>query len=235
MEEQLKQLRAEIDSVRQLMQQQAAQVAEQTQAMQSMTTTLQQAIARAERAESERGDMLKIAAKLASSSGGELVDTRGVGQPSKFSGRKDQDFAEWDHKVRTFLVAKFGGDIQKVLVWARKQRKQIAPVAQDSRQVGFDIEFGDLADANDQVEGLDGKVSGLYAYLTSFTTGDANKVVRNSGEGQGLEAWRRLHNEYDPTSSMRRVTILGHVQNPPKCEKIEELGGALEDWLWPCW
>ena len=30
---------------------------------------------------------------------------------------------------------------------------------------------------------------------------------------------------------MRRVTILGLVQNPPKCEKMESLGAALEDWL----
>ncbi|CAJ1355932.1 unnamed protein product, partial [Effrenium voratum] len=42
------------------------------------------------------------------------------------------------------------------------------------------------------------------------------------------EAWRRLHNEYDPTSAMRSVTILGLVQNPPKCEKMESLGAALE-------
>ena len=28
-----------------------------------------------------------------------------------------------------------------------------------------------------------------------------------------------------------KVTILGHVQNPAKCDKIEDLGQALEDWL----
>jgi len=30
---------------------------------------------------------------------------------------------------------------------------------------------------------------------------------------------------------MRRVAILGMVQNPPRCEKIEDLGKALSDWL----
>ena len=25
--------------------------------------------------------------------------------------------------------------------------------------------------------------------------------------------------------------MLGMVQNPPKCKSVEELGGALEDWL----
>ena len=65
----------------------------------------------------------------------------------------------------------------------------------------------------------------------SFTSDAANRIVRNSGEGNGLEAWRRLHSEYDPTSSMRRVAILQQVQNPPRCERVEDLGPALEKWL----
>ena len=56
-------------------------------------------------------------------------------------------------------------------------------------------------------------------------------MVRNAGDTQGFEAWRRLHNEYDPTSAHRRVAILGLVQNPPRCKKIDDLGTALEAWL----
>ena len=41
----------------------------------------------------------------------------------------------------------------------------------------------------------------------------------------------RLHNEYDPISSMRRVTIFGYVQNPPKCDKLEHPAGVLDEWL----
>ena len=51
-------------------------------------------------------------------------------------------------------------------------------------------------------------------YLVSFTTDAANRIARNAGEGNGLEAWRRLRSEYDPTSSMRRVAILQQVQKP---------------------
>ena len=61
-------------------------------------------------------------------------------------------------------------------------------------------------------------------------TGEADKVVRNAGS-DGIEAWRRLMNEFDPTSAMRRVVILGMVQNPPKCQRVEDLGTSLEDWL----
>ena len=65
--------------------------------------------------------------------------------------------------------------------------------------------FGDQA-GEDEIENIDDFVGKLYAYLVSFTTDAPNRIVRNSGEGNGLEAWRRLHSEYDPISSMRHVT-----------------------------
>ena len=43
-----------------------------------------------------------------------------------------------------------------------------------------------------------------------------------------MEAWRR---EHDPTSSVRRVAVLQQVQNPPRCQRVEDLGSSLEDWL----
>ena len=46
-----------------------------------------------------------------------------------------------------------------------------------------------------------------------------------------MEGWRPLHSEYDPTSSMRRVAFLQLVQNPLRCQRVEDLGVALEDWL----
>ena len=87
--------------------------------------------------------------------------------------------------------------------------------------------FGEGADEEDQIDEIDDFVVKLYAYLVSFTTDAANRIVRNSG----LEAWRRLHSEYDPTPSLRRVAILQQVQNPPRCQRVEDLRTALEDWL----
>ena len=91
--------------------------------------------------------------------------------------------------------------------------------------------FGESADEEEQIEEIDDLVGKLYAYLVSFTTDASNRIVRNAGEGNGLEAWRRLHSEYDPTSSMRRVAILQQVQNAPRCQRVEDLGSALKDWL----
>ena len=177
-------------------------------------------------------NMMKIAAKLASKDGpDDIVDGKGVGQPFKLTGKKDQDFHEWDHKTYTFVISKLGEDFAQVLKWSKQQRVTIVPRAFKNYQVGYEDLFGEDADELDRIENLSRKVTSLYAYLTSFTTGTANKVVRNAGDGNGLEAWRRLHSECDPKSSIRRTVVLGQVQNPPKCSSVEQLGLMLEDWL----
>ena len=90
----------------------------------TVTAQLTAAQARAEVAEKERADILKLAmSKL----GSDIVDGKGVGQPFKLTGVKDsqQDFAEWDHKMLTYLRAKFGAEIEQALKWSVRQRKII--------------------------------------------------------------------------------------------------------------
>ena len=97
------------------------QVASQQQQLQElmghvsiMSGQLNTAIARAEQAEKERGEVLRLA--MAKLDGRQerpdaIVDVKGVGQPYKYAGWTDQDFSEWDYKMLTFLRAKFGEDI----------------------------------------------------------------------------------------------------------------------------
>ena len=122
------------------------------------------------------------------------------------------------------MLARFGDQILGALTWAARQRKIVVKgcvASQRDRLIPWIDVCGEGADEEDQINEIDDFVGKLYAYFVSFTTDAANRIVRNAGEGNGLEAWRRLHSEYDPTSSMRRVAIL----------QVEDLGGALEDWL----
>eukprot|EP00435_Cladocopium_sp_Y103_P074892 s153_g52.t1 len=192
---------------------------QQEQRLGQLQTQLLETAQRLVKAEEERNLVLRLAARKSDEG---LVDSKGVGQPFKFSGKSDQDFAEWQHKFKTFMKAKFGEEVERVLAWSSKQRKVIVKENPEgsSRMVSWNDEFGSQADLIEQVDNIEAMINGLMAYLVSFTTGEANKVVRNSGV-EGLEAWRRLSNEFDPTSAMRRVVILGMVQNPPKVQRIE--------------
>ena len=162
-----------------------------------------------------------------------MVDTKESGQLYTLTGVADDDFGEWTHKVRTFMLARFGDEIHTALTWAARQQRIVVKTYVSSlrnRLVPWVTVFGEQA-AEDEIENIDDFVGKFYAYLVSFTSDAANRIVRNSGEGNGLEAWRRLHSEYDPTPSMRRVAILQQIQNTPRCQRVEDLGPALEEWL----
>ena len=208
--------------------------------MSTMQAALVAATTRAEAAEKERSDVIRLAASRSRGDDQDIVDGKGVGQPFKFHGKKDargqteQDFAEWSLKFVTFIKAKTGQkEVEQMLKWASRQKKMIVEEEDgDPRKVGYDDQFGELGTGSGpKINQLSKVVNDIYTYLMSFTTGEANKIVRNSGSEQGLEGWRRLQAEFDPVSAMRRVTILGQVQEPARCNKVEELGPALEDWL----
>ena len=201
--------------------------------MEAMETQLQVETARAHQAEQERSRLVQSMGSMRTDRGSAFVDTKGIGQPFTLKGTSDQDFGEWTHKVRTFMLARSGDDILTALTWAARHQRIVVKTcvaSQRNRAISWITVFGDQA-GEDEIENIGDSVGKLYAYFVSFTTDTLNSIVRNSGEGNGLEAWRRLHSEYDPISSMRRVAILQHVQNPPRCQRVEDLGSALEDWL----
>ena len=68
-----------------------------------------------------------------------------------------------------FISAKYGPEMKKVLDWSKKQRKEIVGQAFNAQQVGYEREFGHLADAIDQIENLDRKLAGTYLYMMTFT------------------------------------------------------------------
>ena len=132
------------------------------------------------------------------------------------------------------MLARFGDDTLTALIWAARQRKIVVKTcvaSQRNRLVPWITVFGEQC-AEDEIENIDDFAGKFFAYLVSFTTGAANRIVRNSGEG------RRLHSEYDSTSSMRRVAILQRRRNViVRCSRTGTDGPArhLTTALWrPC-
>ena len=86
-------------------------LAEQQTAMQQLQQQLQTAVDRAERAQETTANLAKVSAAAVTQKGGwdggNLVDGRAVGQPFKYTGKADQDFAEWVAKFTDFVKAKW--------------------------------------------------------------------------------------------------------------------------------
>ena len=202
----------------------------QGQRIAALETQLQIKHTRAQTAELERSALIQTLATIRQDRG-----RHERGSPIlTLKGGAEQDYSEWTHKVRTFMLERFCESILEAMTWAAGQRRISVTSclqAQRDRLVPWNDIFGDQAVETDRVAGINDFVGKLHAYLVSFTTEAADWIARNAGEGNGLEAWRRPHGEYDPTSSMRRVTVFQQVQNPLRCQRVEDLGVALEDWL----
>ena len=139
----------------------------------ALETQLQIESARAQTAEQERSALIQTLGAMRTDRGGALVDTKGIGQPSTFKGTADQDFGEWTHKVRTFMLATFGDQILTALTWAARQRKIVVKTcvaSQRDRFVARITVFGEQADEDEQIDNIDDFVEKFYAYLVSFTT-----------------------------------------------------------------
>ena len=158
----------------------------------TLETQLQIESDRAQTAEQERSALIQTLVMTRQERAGGMVDTKGIEQPFMWKGSADKDFGEWSHKVRTFMLARFGDDIFTALTWAARQRKIVVKTcvaSQRNRMISWNTVFGEQA-GEDEIENIDDFVGKLYAYLASFTTDTPNRIVRNSGEGNGLEAWR---------------------------------------------
>ena len=92
--------------------------------------------------------------------------------------------------TKCFMLARFGDDMLTAPTWAARQQRIVVKTcaaSQRSRIISWITVFGEQA-GEDEIENIDAFIGKFYAYLVSFTTDAANRIVRNSGEGNGWEA-----------------------------------------------
>ena len=151
----------------------------------------------------------------ASSGVNPLMDLKGLGKPSFFKNTED-DFVPWTRKVENFIIGAFGEEFREVLEWAVEESVPVTTEAADQ--------------ALEPIAQLGLKSNQLFVALVSLTDGDSNDIVHGSGKGNGLEAWRRLHRRWDPSSGTRKRALLAAILDPGRCT-MDDLAGTLEKWL----
>ena len=114
---------ATAEQMQEAFQQQQHELQVLTARMAAMETQLQFRTARAHQAEQERGRLIDNMGPTRMDRGSAMVVTKGIGQPCTLKETSEQDFGEWTHEVRTFMLARFGDDILTALTWAARQRK----------------------------------------------------------------------------------------------------------------
>ena len=100
----------------------------------ALEAQLQIESARAQTAEKERSALIQTLVTIRQERAGGIVETKGISQPFTLIGGAEQDFGEWTHKVRTFMLARFGDQILGALTWASRQRKIVVKACGPSQR-----------------------------------------------------------------------------------------------------
>ncbi|CAK0798213.1 unnamed protein product, partial [Prorocentrum cordatum] len=175
-----------------------------------------QEIAESREAIERMGEQIRGASSTGTAVHG-LVDTKGIGKPTTM-GDDQEKFGAWNRKMENYVIGVYGESFRPVLRWAAEAER---PATIAGAQA-----------AHDGVPELETKVNQLYAALISTTAdgSESNDLVTGAPDGNGLEAWRKLHRRWDPTTGPRKRLILRSIISPPKCS-ADELGSALEKWI----
>ena len=69
----------------------------------------------------------------------------------------------------------------------------------------------------------------LYSYLSLYTKNDAELIIHNAEEGNGVEAYRRLTSQYSPKTARLAHKHLEDVMEIAKSKRPEEIWTKIEE------
>ena len=180
-----------------------------------MTTTLEQAVSQIQQ------ELLAIRAQLASRVHEDIpnpIDVNSHGRPKEFSG-KGEDFQQRSRELQTI----FAGEIKEsemMLEWAADQMTEITTNAIDLKFMPTDTNKGR------GVRNLEFVLQQVHEMLRTCPSQEANDIVANS-RNNPVEAWRRLHERYDPSAGERKRNLFRAIISPGRCrcwDKKKETG-----------
>lgn len=145
--------------------------------------------------------------------GRQLIDPRGLGKPPAFRGT-EADFQMWVKKTGNYILSVFP-EAQEVL-------REAAESA-----VSFDVAVFYGATGMPPNHVLDEIDNQVYAVLMALTSDEPFDLVVGAGAGKGLEAWRRLHRRYDPSTVGRSRGLLREILTPGK-SSVDALRHGVE-------
>ena len=142
-----------------------------------------------------------------------LVDPKGLGKPSVFSGR-EEDFYVWAKKVENHVSGVFP-NVRGALAFAAESQDEVTAAA---------VALG-VHDLDDEVSAeIDGQ---LVIVLSALTDGESFDIVMSAGGDNCFESWRKLHKRWDPYTAGPARSLLREILSPSRV-KLPELMRGIE-------
>ena len=149
--------------------------------------------------------------------------------PSIFDGKQRNDFREWAENSALYLSTQCVDACEILLEWLVSEKEHLTEAAIRSKCEEEDWEYNSISTFS--------RVT--FVYLSMRTTRTARKIVTSGKRGDGLHAWRRLFQEYNPQlltgaqALLRRALSMGRAKSvadvSDRIQELEELVRKYEE------
>ena len=211
---QQQQLQHQQDQAAQQQQQQTLlqQIQQQNEAMQQQQLTFNQLVQNMTTATGATTHVQQMQQRLNTTDLSGKFITRLLAGVPQFQG-KSEGFRDWKFRIennaRDFDVA-----VVKMLMWAEKETHEIAleppPAGWDQAWTQFN--------------------TSVYNALVQRLDGEAFDIIRNVGEANGAEAWRKICTRYNGKTIGKQLQSIRRCVNPMRIKKLSETTGSIEKW-----
>ena len=141
--------------------------------------------------------------------------------PEVYDGTRPIEFTDWDENVVLYLTKTDNDSMTKVLDMYSKQEEHVDPTNREAaaNQCGTTLE---------KVTAFDRLLYKCLKMKTAVGSG-ARKVVKNGEVNDGLNAWRRLCQEYDPRLITGAQAHLERALQIPRAKNHGDIGPKLRE------
>ena len=143
--------------------------------------------------------------------------------PSIFDGKQRTDFREWAENSALYLSTQCVDACEILLEWLVMEKEHVVEAAIRAKCEEEDWEYDSISTFS--------RVT--FVYISMRTTGTARKIATSGKRGDGLNAWRRLFQEYNPQlvtgaqALLRRALSMGRAKSvadvSDRIQELEEL------------
>jgi hypothetical protein len=149
-----------------------------------------------------------------------LVDNRGLGKPQSFKNDEDS-FRMWASKTEEYILGVYP-QLEPVLLWAAEHTLAIDDAA-------LSLVYGaTAADPLDEIEDMANLNVQIYTCLAALTEGESYGIVKTV-RSKGCEAWRLLHQRWDPMVAGHSRALLREIVAPGRA-KLDSALAAILTW-----
>ena len=135
--------------------------------------------------------------------------------------------------ISKFIKAdSFGGDMSKWDDWSFKFKRSVNTMNRDMCRLMtvWESREDDIDEEEKMSREFQQRSAELYDILCERCDGEALMIVRQVNDMEGVRAWQKLFQRYNPRTMARGLRMLSEAVNPPRAKNLADVETLVSKW-----